>query len=76
MPIQHTAQSVHSMSSIRFEVENDVVKGFTVDCEVEYGEFGMNHTIDVWAKMNSNQKTRVQELYNLLKLKVEKIVLG
>ena len=78
MPYQHTAQHIHSISSANFEVEEDkvTVKGFTIDCDINYGDFNKNHSIDLWAEMTNAQRSRVQELYDMLKSKVERIVLG
>ena len=76
MPKQFTAQSVQSVNPIHFEQKQGVVTGLLVNCEVNYGELGMTHQIDIWGDLNPAQRQKAQALYDFVKSEIESIILG
>lgn len=75
MPYEWTAQNIVSINPINFKVEGGNVVGLEVSCEVNYGEFGMSHQIDVWQYLNPGQKQVAQNVYNFLKSGLEQLIL-
>lgn len=69
------AQNVVSVNPLHFEVKGNVVTGLIASCEVDYGELGMTHQIDLWGLLTDSQRTQAQKLYEFVKAKVEKIIL-
>ena len=76
MPRQYIAQAVQSVSQVRFEVKGALVTGLIVNCEVSYGELGLNHQIDIWGDLTAQERGRAQGVYDSIKNKVESIILG
>lgn len=75
MPKTFTAQNVVSVNPLRFLLEDDEVVGIVVDCEVNYGELGMTHQIDIWDELTADQQYRAQQVYDFIKNKVEQIIM-
>ena len=75
MPKQFTAHSVQSANQVRFEITGNVVTGLIVTCDVNYGELGLTHQIDIWGDLPAAQRQKVQALYDLVKDKIESIIL-
>lgn len=76
MPKTLIAQSVQSVNPLRFESTSGVITGLIVNCEVNYGELGMTHQLDIWEDLTPAQKAKAQTIYDLVKSKVETIFLG
>ena len=76
MPKQFTAQKVVSVNPLQFVREGNVLTAIIVTCEVNYGELGMTHQIDIWGDLTDAQKGRAQAVYNFIKDKAESIILG
>ena len=76
MPKTFVAQNVVSVNPLRFEKKGDVVTGVIVNCEVNYGEIGMTHQLDLWGDLTPEQRERAQGVYDFIKEKVEEIILG
>lgn len=75
MPKTYVAQSVHSVNPLHFEKKGDVVTGVLVTCEVNYGELGMTHQLDIWGDLTLAQREEAQRVYDFIKQKVEQIIL-
>jgi len=76
MPRQYTAQKVTSVNPLHFERKGDVVTGLICNCEVNYGELGITHQIDLWGDLTATQRQKAQAVYDFVKAKVEQIILG
>lgn len=76
MPRQYTAQEVKSINPLHFEQKQGVVTGLIVNCEVNYGEIGMTHQIDLWGDLTDYQREWAQKLYNFVKARIEAIIMG
>jgi len=75
MPKQFTAQRIHSLSNFIFEIEGGNVIGLKIICEVNYGEIGLTELIDIWQDITPENRHIAQTLYELIKRKVEAIIL-
>lgn len=76
MPKQYTAQSIETLNQVQFETKGDIVTGLIVTCNVNYGEMGLTHQIDLWKDLPAAQRQKAQALYDAIKAKVENIILG
>lgn len=76
MPKTFIAQNVNSINPLHFEQKQGVVTGLICNCQVNYGELGMTHQIDLWGDLTEAQRTKAQQLYDFVKAKVEAIILG
>lgn len=76
MPRTYIAQKVVSVNPLHFVLEAGNVVGLLCNCEVNYGELGMTHQIDLWGDLTPAQKTQAQAVYNFIKSKIEGIILG
>lgn len=76
MPYQWTAKNIVSINPISFISDDGItVSKLICQCEVNYGEFGLSHTIDLWIDMNDTQKARVQAIFDAIKVGLERIIL-
>ena len=75
MPLQFTAQNIASIGSIRFETSDGELTAITCDIEVNYGDRGMFHSINLWDELNIGEQHEFKTIYDLIKRKLEKIVL-
>jgi len=75
MPKTFIAQSVQSVNPLHFVETGGVVTGLICNAEVNYGELGMIHQIDLWGDLTAAQKTQAQAVYNFLKAKITQIIL-
>ena len=71
----YTAQSVTSVNPLRFETKGDVVTGVIVSFDVNYGELGMTHQLDIWGYLTPAQRNKAEEVYNFIQHLVEGIIL-
>lgn len=58
-----TAQDVVSVNPMTFIWREGEVVGLEVRCEVNYGEVGLTHTIDIWDDLTDDQKDKVRDIY-------------
>jgi len=72
----YTAQNVVSVNPLHFETKGDVVTGLIVSCEVNYGELGMTHQLDIWGDLTPAQREIAQNVYDFVEGKVKSIILG
>jgi hypothetical protein len=70
------AQNIVSVNPFHFKVEDGVVTGLVCNVEVNYGEMGLTHQIDLWADLTAPQKTMAQNLYNFIRAKATEHFLG
>lgn len=76
MPLKFEAKNIISINPLHFELKGGVVTGLICSCEVNYGEMGMNHQIDIWEELTPGQRQRAQALYDFIRSKVEGVVMG
>lgn len=76
MPKTYTAQSITHINPIQVIRTEGVVTGLVVNCDVNYGELGMQQEVDIWEDLTPTQKTKVVSIYNFIKAKVEDYFLG
>ena len=77
MPKTFTAQSIGSISNVRFEVDaNSNITKLLVSCEVNYGTMGLHEEIDILPQLTADQKVIAQQLYNAIKSAVSTAILG
>lgn len=76
MPKTFTAQSVQSINPIHFETKGGVVTGLIVNCEVNYGEVGMTHQVDIWGNLTPTQRDKAQKVYDFIRVRIEGIILS
>lgn len=76
MPKTYTAQKVVSVNPVSFQVKDGVIRAIMVTCEVSYGALGMTHQIDILADLDPGEVNDCLEVYNLIKSKIDAIILG
>lgn len=72
----YTAKEVTSVNPLQFETKGGVVTGLICNCEVNYGELGMTHQIDLWGDLTAAQREKAQVVYNFVRGKVLDIIMG
>jgi len=70
------AQNVVGINPLTFVREGDTVVGLKCQADVNYGEMGCSHEIDVWPLMTASQRTQAQVVYNFLHAKVTQLIMG
>ena len=75
MPKTLIAKNIQPISSLSFKVDKDIVTGLTLDVEVNYGEMGCSHQLDIWADLTANQQAQAQALYERLCYLAKKLIL-
>ena len=75
MPKTFTAQNVVSVNPIQFVWKEGELVAIMVDCEVNYGEMGVSHQVDIFEDLTPEQKNRAKQVYQFIKGKVEKAFL-
>jgi hypothetical protein len=71
------AQNIANINDIRFETDDKgQLTKLEVNCEVNYGKFGMMESVDLIPELNAAQKKAAQAFYETLKSKLEKVILG
>jgi len=77
MPKSLTTQNIAEIGNIRFVVDDKgQLTSILVNCEINYGRFGVMEEIDLIPELTDNQKQAAQKFYDNLKSKLEKVILG
>lgn len=66
-----TAQNVISVNPLSWVWKDGELVGLMVNCEVNYGEMGMSHQVDIWEDLTQAQKDKAKAVYQFIKAKVE-----
>ena len=65
----YTAQSVGVNHDWDFSVDSDgKITAMVVRAEVNYGTMGMTESLDIWELLNSDQKAKMQFIYDKVAL--------
>ncbi len=75
MPKTFIAQNVISVNPLRWVWEEGELIGLVVGCEVNYGERGMPHQLDIYPYLTEAERGRAKTIYQAIKQKVETIIL-
>jgi len=75
MPKTLIAKNIQPISSLHFKVDEGIVTGLTLDIEVNYGEMGCIHQLDIWNDLTDNQQAQFQSLYERLCHLAKKLIL-
>lgn len=67
MPKALTAKNISSIQSLSFQEEDGRLTGAILTFEVNYGELGLGHQLDVWSLLLPPQRERLQAIYDSLK---------
>ena len=70
-----TAKNVISVNPIRFVWKEGELVAIMVSCEVNYGEMGMSHQVDIFEDLTQAQKDKAKAVYQFIKATVEKAFL-
>ena len=76
MPKQFTAQSVQSVNPLQWVWKDGQLVQILVGCEVNYGELGMTHQVDILPDLTPEQRTRAEQIYQRIRYLVEVHFLG
>jgi len=78
MPKTYTAQYIASIGSITFVYdEAGELKELNVECEVNYGTFGLTETVNILPHLTSPDEVgKADALYKAIKRELEKIYLA
>ena len=77
MPKTLIAQNIARIGGLTLGLDDQgKVNSFQVTCEVNYGSMGMTETLELWDKLSSAQRTQIQTVFNLMKSKLEAIILA
>jgi len=71
MPKTFTAQTVSAINNIQFVHEAGVLTQLLCTAEVNYGEIGLTHQVDIFPDLLPAQIERAQAVYDFIKGKVE-----
>jgi len=64
MPKTLVAKSIPGINPMHFEVKDGVVQRLLLNVNVNYGELGITHQIDLFDDFSDTQKARAQKLYD------------
>jgi len=76
MPKTFIAKNLISVNPLQWVWKDGELVGLIVNCEVNYGEMGMSHQIDIWEDLTDPQKATAKAVYQFIKTKVEQAFLG
>lgn len=65
------AQNIASINPVTFQLDAGTVVGLLMSVEVNYGEIGLTHQVNVWSSLNPAQKQKAKDLYAFLQAKAE-----
>ena len=71
-----TAKNVISVNPLSFVWKEGELVAIMVNCEVNYGEMGMSHQVDIIEDMTPDQIEKAKAVYQFIKGKVESSFLG
>lgn len=66
-----TAQNVVSVNPIKFVWKEGELVAIMVNCEVNYGELGLPHQVDIFEDLTEDQRDKAKAVYQFIKQKVE-----
>lgn len=75
MPKTFTAQNVTTVNPISFVWKEGKLVAIMVNCEVNYGEMGMPHQVDIIEDLTQAQKDKAKAVYQFIRGRVEKAFL-
>lgn len=70
------AKNVSSVNPLTWVLKGGELVGLIVSCEVNYGEMGFTHQVDIWEDLTQAQKVKAKDVYQFIKGKVETAFLG
>lgn len=76
MPKTLTADRVTSVNGLQFIWKEGEIVGLVAVAEVNYGEVGLTHQVDIWPDLTPAQRDRAKELYDFIRQKIEAEFLG
>lgn len=76
MPKTFTAKNLVSVNPLAWVWKDGELVGLIVNVEVNYGEMGMTHQIDIWEDLTPQQKDKAKAVYLFIKGKVEQAFLS
>ncbi len=71
-----TAQNIVSCNPLHWVWKDGELVGLMVNVEVNYGEMGMSHQVDIFEDLTDAQKLKAKQVYQFIKGKVEQAFLG
>lgn len=55
-----------SINPLQFKVKEGNVIGLTMNVDVNYGEMGISHQVELWDELPDGYKDRAQSIYDAL----------
>jgi cell division septal protein FtsQ len=75
MPRKFEAKNIERVGAIRIGEEDGVVSSLDVEVEVNYGEVGLAHLVNLYPQLTQPQRKALQLIYDTVKAKVEEYFL-
>jgi len=76
MPKTYSVKAIHTFNPLQFVMDGEDVVGFTVSVELNMGSFGITQQLDLWDKMNEQQRQTIQSLHDKIAQALNDYYLG
>lgn len=69
-------QNIVSVNPLEWVWKEGECVGLTVNVEVNYGERGLMHKIDIWPELTSQQRQQAVNIYNFIRARIVDAFIG